>query len=47
MWKDLIKIIHQLDIYTKGQTHSQILKHIQNKTKYDKHKDEQSTSSSN
>lgn len=33
MYKDLIKMAHQLGIHTKGQTYSQILKHVQNKQK--------------
>jgi hypothetical protein len=33
MYKDLIKMAHQLGITTKGQTYSTILKHVQNKNK--------------
>jgi hypothetical protein len=33
MYKDLIKMAHQLGIHTKGLTYSQIFKHVQNKTK--------------
>ena len=33
LYKDLIKIAHKLGIHTKGLTYSQILKHVNNKTK--------------
>lgn len=31
MYKDLIKMAHQLGIHTKGQTYSTILKHVKAK----------------
>ena len=33
LYKDLIKMAHRLGIHTKGQTYSQILKHVQNASK--------------
>ena len=32
MYKDLIKMAHQLGIHTRGLTYSQILKHVQKKS---------------
>lgn len=32
LYKDLIKMAHQLGLHTKGLTYSQILKHVQEKS---------------
>jgi hypothetical protein len=31
LYRDLIKLAHQLGIHTRGLTYSQILKHVKNK----------------